>query len=280
MSISIKKARDFVYENGVLWERAAFAYLFDGGPLERVHQCLLCYKNPDGGWAHGLEHDIKTPESHPAALEYILGALVRDLDLPAGDLFSGSAAWVEAVRRDDGSLGNPPALLDYPLAPWWREWGGQSAPDSITGHLTRLGLVTPGLAQSTRAWAQTNLTLDKIQANEWLFMAYHAYDYFMNVNDFPGVEQYRQATINNIATCAAAMPETQFYSLMQFAGSPQSAVAQAIPQIVSRALDYLTSTQRDDGGWDDQHNMKHWQPSVTLIVLRALLRHGLLAGAG
>ena len=48
MAVSFKNARDFVYSNGVMWERALFGYLFQGMPLERVHQCLLCYKNTDG----------------------------------------------------------------------------------------------------------------------------------------------------------------------------------------------------------------------------------------
>jgi len=81
MAVSITKAREFVYENGSVWERTLFAYLFEGGSIERVHQCLLCYKNADNGFGHGLELDIKTPDSHPAALEYMLGLLVRDLNL-------------------------------------------------------------------------------------------------------------------------------------------------------------------------------------------------------
>ncbi|MBC7870443.1 MAG: hypothetical protein H7Y09_06355, partial [Chitinophagaceae bacterium] len=143
MAVSITKARDFVYENGSVWERALFAYLFENGSIERVHQCLLCYKNADNGFGHGLELDIKTPDSHPAALEYILGYLARDLGIPVGSLFDGTAQWLEGQLQEDGSLKNPASLHEYPHAPWWGEWGGQSAPDSITGNLTKLGVVTP-----------------------------------------------------------------------------------------------------------------------------------------
>lgn len=276
MTISVRKARDYVFGSGTLFERSLFSYVFEGGALARVHQCLLAYKNPDGGWGHGLEHDLKAPDSHPAALEYLL-TLIRDHDLPVDGLLDGTPAWLEHNRCDDGSLKNPQALADYPLAPWWAEWGGQKAPDSIVGNLTRLGLVTPSLAESTRRWAQANHTLDSIAANEWLFMAYHAFDYFMNVQDFPDLDSYRLATVQNIVECAINAPEKQYYTLFSFAPAPDAPVARALPDgLIERALDYLQATQRADGGWNDEHNMPHWQPSVTIGVLHTLQRYGRL----
>lgn len=274
MTVSIRKARDYVFNSGTLWERAMFSYLFDDGPLARVHQCLLCYKNPDNGWGHGLEHDLKVPDSHPAALEYLLGVL-RDFEIPAGNLLDGTPEWVARNQNADGSLKNPPTLKDYPIAPWWAEWGGQTAPDSIVGNLTRMGLVTPALAETTRRWVQANHSLEKIRANEWLFMAYHAYDYFMHVSDFPDIEQYRQAVIDNIVACATKMPEEQYYSFFAFAPTSDSPVARALPGgLLDKILDYLQATQRDDGGWSDQHNMPVWQPAVTMRVLYGLRRYG------
>lgn len=274
MGVSIRKARDYVFGSGALWERALFSYLFDDGPLARVHQCLLCYKNPDGGWGHGLEHDLRVPDSHPAALEYLLGVL-RDFEIPAGDLLAGTPEWVERHQNADGSLQNPSTLTDYPLAPWWAEWGGQTMPDSIVGNLTRMGLVTPALAESTRRWVQNHHSLDSIRANEWLFMNYHAYDYFMHVSDFPDVEAYRQAVIENIVTCASKMPEAQYYSFFTFAPGAESPAVRALPDgLLNRMLDYLEATQRDDGGWNDQHDMPAWQPAVTMTVLTVLRRYG------
>lgn len=275
MAVDLKKARDFVYGNGVLWERALFAYLFEDGSVTRLYACLHPYRNDDGGWGHGLEHDAKTPDSHPLALEYILGIFTRDIMIPAADLFDGAAAWCEANRSADGSLTNPASFFDYPHAPWWNA-GGQTMPDSITGNLTKLGKVTPGLATSTRAWVQRNLTLEHIRANEWLFMAYHAYDYYMNVDDFPDVEQYRAATVENIRTCAKNAPEKQWPVLLNFA-PPNGRVASAMPTLVTRSLDYLMASQRDDGGWSDEHDLIHWQPMTTITALHQLQRHGRIA---
>lgn len=275
MAVDLRKARDFVYANGTLFERALYAWLFEDGSVERVRQNLLCYKNPDGGWGHALEHDIRCPDSHPLALEYLLWIIVYT-GLPPGDLLDGTPQWVEASRAEDRSLRNPPATLDYPHAPWWGE-GGQTMPDSITGNLMRLGLCTDSLAASTRAWVQANLTLDKIRANEWLFMAYHAHDYFLAVNDFPDLQAHRTATIENILACAQQAPEKQYYTLLRFAPQPDSPVAQAAPPgLLERYLDYLMEAQQDDGGWNDEHGLPQWRPPVTIDVLLALRRYGRL----
>lgn len=273
MAVSLQRARDFIYQNGVLWERAAFAHLFEGGSLDRLHQCLLCYKNPDNGFGHALEHDIRTPESHPLALEFLLVALVRVLDIPTGPLLDGSAGWLAAQQQGDGTLRNPPSVLAYPHAPWWNE-GGQHIPVSMAGNLAKLGLLGGSLAEKTRTYVQKRYTPEKIAGNEWLFMAYHPLDYFFNVDDFPDLDAHRRATLDNIRACAEAMPEEQYSSLLQLAPSPQSPVAQAMPDLVARSLDHVMATQREDGGWPDQHNLPQWMPFTTLVNLRILRNHG------
>lgn len=269
MAVSLKKARDFVYANGVLWERALFGFLFEDRPLAHLHQALLSYKNPDCGWGHALEHDIRTPDSHPLSLEYLL-SILRITQVPIRTLLDGTPAWVEANQNPDGSLKNPPSVLDYPHAPWWNE-GGQSIPDSIVGNLIGLGMASPALAENTRKWVQTNLPLEKVKANEWLFMAYHAHDYFFHVNDFPDVETYRAATLANIIECAEKMPDKQYSVIFYFAMWPNGTVSKGIPQhLIDRSLDYLMDTQAEDGSWEDEHGLLHWFPYVTICNLLAL----------
>src|SRR5215813_1859484 len=98
MSVNMKKARDFVYANGMLWERALFATLFQGKSPDHLHQCLLAYKNPDGGFGHALEHDIRCPDSHPAALEFLL-LMLSQTGVSVGHLLDGTAAWLERQRQ-------------------------------------------------------------------------------------------------------------------------------------------------------------------------------------
>jgi hypothetical protein len=274
--VSIDNARCYVHAQGNLWERALWNYLFDNGSLERVHRCLIPYKNDDGGWGHGLEHDIKSPLSNPLMLEFLL-AVMRDTGLPPGDLFEGTPEWLESIQASDGSLTNPMDLLQYPHAQWWQE--GQTTPASTTGNLIKHGICPPEVRDKTKSWVQKNLDLDAIRENNWLFMAYHAYDYYFNEDDFTHIDEFREATLDNIYTTALSHEEQgelhKLFPLFQFAHGPDSIVAKNAPQgLIDRALDHLENSQREDGGWDDEHSLAYWQPYFSTIILLALRRFG------
>lgn len=276
MTISIDKARDFVYRNGTLFERALFAWLFDEGSEDRVRQIILCYKNPDNGFGHGFEHDLLTPQSNPLALEYLLTVL-KYTDFPVGNIFDGISDWVESQMQGDGFLQNPAQTREYPIAPWWQEDGGQNQPDSIVANLINFNQATPSLINKTKHWAKTNLTPEKIRANEWLFMAYHTIDFCFVVSDDSDFDEHRQATIDNLIQCAEKAPENQYYSLLPFV-VPNTPLADIFPQaMLSRYLDYLETAQQDNGCWLDQHDLPQWYPAITINVLLGLRRHGRLA---
>ena len=273
MPVDLAKARDYVYRSGTLFERALFAWLFDDGSLERLHQIILCYKNPDDGFGHGLEHDLKAPQSNPLALEYLLGVM-KHSGIPPGTVLAGTADWVESQMDADGSLRNPPDTRDYPLEWWWQEQGGQTMPDAIVGRLIHFGSAMPSLIQMTERWVLANCSPAKILENEWLFMAYHAFDFFFAVDVLPGLQQFRQATIDNVVACALAAPDNQVDSLFSFAPSPDSLVARALPDgFIDRCLDLLTDGQQEQGHWLDQHNLPQWYPMTTINVLLALRRY-------
>ena len=65
MAPNLKAARDYLYAHGTLWERALFAFHFEGASLARLQACLAVYQNEDGGYGHAFEHDIRCPDSHP-----------------------------------------------------------------------------------------------------------------------------------------------------------------------------------------------------------------------
>jgi hypothetical protein len=274
--VSVEKAGCYVHAHGNLWERALWGYLFANGSAQRVHACLLPYKNPDGGWGHGLEHDIRAPQSNPLMLEFLL-SVMRDTGLPPGAILDGTPEWLASIQKEDGSLSNPPGLEDYPRAQWWTE--GQTIPDSIAGNLIKLGLCPDEVRDRTRTWVGENVSLESIQQNNWLFMAYHPYDYFFNEDDFPEIETFREATLENIYQTALEHERKgelqKLFPFFQFADGPESLVARnAPPGLVDRILDTLQETQREDGGWDDEHGLTYWQPYFSTIILLALKRFG------
>jgi hypothetical protein len=274
MAISFKKARDFIYSRGALWERVLFAHLFEGAPLAHVLQCLACYKNPDGGWGHGIEPDIKTPDSHPLAMEFALH-IFRVTEINPRNLFNDAPEWLENNRAPDGSLHNPASIKRYPCAEWWQPTSGQSKPASIIGNLIRLGICTPTLAETTGKWAKEHLPLEKIEANDCLMCAYQAYDYYMHVEDFPDVERYRKAAVENVLQLTEEADSCQAYQFFLLAPSPGSEITGTAPKkLVKRMLDGLKVSQQDDGSWHDEHNLPHWYPWTTIVALNALRNYG------
>ncbi len=280
MSIDIEKARSYIHAHGLLWERALWDYLFDGGSLVRVHQTLLNYKNADGGFGHGLEHDIKCPQSNPLQLEFLF-SIIRDTDLPVGRILSGSSEWVASQQQQDGSLKNPKEVLSYPHAPWWgRESeptmaGGQAAPDSIVGNLIKHGQCSLETANRTKAWVEANVSLDSMAKDEWLFMTYHYFDYFMSVRDFPELDSFQEATIEAINRCAekhiADGEMAKAMAIFCFVPSPQSFMMAHVPEsIIAECLDYLENNQLEDGCWVDEHDLVYWQPYTSIKALLAL----------
>ncbi len=272
MAVDLKAARDFVYQNGSLWERALFAHLFQGGSVERVYDCIRPYKNPDNGFGHGFEPDARCPDSNPIALEFLL-SMMTTFGIPAGNLLDGTAAWVESVQNEDGTLRNPASLFDYPLAPWWAGWGGQTAPDSIVGNLGSYGLGSPTLRARTAAWADTHLTETHIAQNDWLFMAYHGFDYYFGiVTDHP---ERDQAVAANIRQCAASAKPEQYYQIFRYVPNPDWNDSIHIPDgVMNRMLDHLETAQQPDGSWHDEHVLPQWYPYTTILVLYGLLKHG------
>jgi hypothetical protein len=276
MMVSIEKARHFVYDKGLLWEKRLFDYLFCGGSLAKLHESLLCYKNTDGGWANGIEHDIKCPDSNPISLEFLL-TVIRDTSMPTGNLLDGTVEWLERNIDEDGSFKAPDTLYKYPHAWWMAKDINPTIPDSIVGNLKKLRLCTPVLEESAEQWVSENLTVEKVLANKWLFMAYHAFDYYSSIEESEKYYNAKQAMMRNILECAENATEKQYHTLFQFMKSRTDELYKYIPNnITDSFLDYLSMSQRDDGGWEDEHGLIYWQPYVTIQILCALKNFGII----
>lgn len=59
------KARDFILTNARMVERRLFDFHFVNGDRNGVYHAVYAYRNPDGGFGHGMEPDTASPESQP-----------------------------------------------------------------------------------------------------------------------------------------------------------------------------------------------------------------------
>ena len=81
------KARDFILINARMIERRLFEFHFANGDKKGVFHSVYAYRNPDGGFGHGMEPDTASPESQPLfsimALETLdeVGYLTKEIIL-------------------------------------------------------------------------------------------------------------------------------------------------------------------------------------------------------
>ena len=67
MSIDMDSARDFMATHARTLDRRRFELLDGGRDTAGALAALDGYRNPDGGYGWGLEGDLRSPESQPAA---------------------------------------------------------------------------------------------------------------------------------------------------------------------------------------------------------------------
>src|ERR1700712_4932256 len=155
MSIDLTAAETFVLANARVLERHRLAALH-GGDTAPVLAALAAYRNPDGGFGHALEPDVRAPESEPvgtfAALEVLEegGALDDEMVAPA-------AAWVGSIAAADGGLPFVlPTLERAPHAPWMVPVeGGSQMTYAIAALLHEAGSDEPWLQRGTEwCWRQ------------------------------------------------------------------------------------------------------------------------------
>jgi hypothetical protein len=46
--------------------------------------------------------------------------------------------------------------------------------------------------------------------------------------------------------------------------------------LLNELLNVLETSQREDGGWNDEHGLKHWQAYHTIFTLSVLRNYGWL----
>ncbi|ASS67995.1 hypothetical protein [Paenibacillus sp. RUD330] len=136
---SLDKARSFLLLNARLIDRLRFRFHWEEGSAEAVLQALKAYQNPDGGFGHALEPDIRCPHSQPVPLEVALD-VIAETGLRDKQLEEGMVQWLKASSLPQG--GWPIIRGDaagWPLSPWWE--GLDASAPSINPTGTLLGLL-------------------------------------------------------------------------------------------------------------------------------------------
>ena len=132
-------ARTFMLTNARLLERQLFLYCFENGPREPVLAALQAYQNPDGGFGHGLESDVRCPGSQTLAVEkaFEMLAMVGAMDHP---MVMKACDFLEKVSTAEGGVPFVlPASKGYPHTPWME--GPEHPPASLNPTASLVGML-------------------------------------------------------------------------------------------------------------------------------------------
>jgi hypothetical protein len=249
----VARAGGFVWCNARLLERALFAYIFVGGPAECVRRIVGAYQNPDGGFGHALEPDIRGPTSQPLHVEQALRAL-QAADIRDSDLAAGACDFLASVAADEGQVPIAlPTMLDYPRAAHWAELDPpDDSPNptaALVGLLLRQGAEHPWLERAT-AWCWRRLEAPITEA--------HAIRAALTFLQYAPERERAERLAVHIARQAIdaryflAEPDAPGYGLtpLHLVPSPDAVGRAAFSDsLIAAHLDRLLTSQQEDGGW-------------------------------
>lgn len=299
MSDAFAAGDRFLLNQARLLERRLFATCFLSQPSELVVHALLGYQNPDGGFGHALEPDIRCPASLPIYTEVAFQALAAGGALDQGaagrDVASGMVLRAcdflasTAVTADAGG-GVPPAsdvIESFPRAVHWTEWTyepGLNPTAGLVGVLYQLGVDHPwrdaGAAYCWHKLESEGLPGDAHSLSEVL-------TFLENVPDQERVAHHATGLAAHLRGVAMFNldPEAPGYGLTPLDLAPEAGSRWRSlfpPELIDAHLDRLLRRQQEDGGWPisweppSEAAVCEWRGLVTLKALRTLTSYGRL----
>jgi hypothetical protein len=262
MSTHLIAARSFMAGHARLLDRRRFELLFDGAHADPVLAALRAYRNRDGGYGHGLEPDLRAPESQPAAALHAFEVFADVAPITAPEA-AELCDWLDAVALPDGGL--PFALpIEDPsgCAPFWAQADPQVFSLQITtivaAHANRVAAHDPAVAGHPWLARATSCCLAAIDALE---AAPAAYELAFAVRLLDAVHDRADAAPGVLARLGEYVPDDG--RLRVVGGRPDEALrpldlapepgrpARTIldDAAVAADLERLATEQGEDGGW-------------------------------
>ncbi len=279
----LNSAAQFLAGSGRVLEKRRFDRLFGDGEAGPVRDAVAAYRNPDGGFGHGLEPDCRCPASQPAAVEHAFRILDEADDWDAA-LVAGACDWLQHnAATGGGATFVETSVQGWPHAPWWVPEEGRPASliatGLITGTLHARGAEHPWLARATEVmWSRID-ELSAPSAYEMLGVCR-----FLDCVPDRGRAQRAFDRVGPLlldGKLAALDPDEpgEVHSPLEFAPRSKSLARQLFDdKTITAHLDHLAAGQREDGGWT--FNWLEWSPAaasdwrgVLTVEALSVLRH-------
>jgi hypothetical protein len=281
MAIDRAAAETFVWSDARLVDRHRYAMLFGGGPPEPVVDALAGYRNPDGGFGHALEPDLRCPGSQPAATLYGL-EMLHEAGALDSELGRGARAWVASIAADDGGIPFAvPGFESYPHSPWWSPEPGSFLTFALAATLHAGGITGDDWLERADEWCWRSVQDGAEQTGYWLK---HACAFLDAVPD----EDRARAAIAELAgrigpgdVAPEGGGEGEALRALDLSPRPGSRSRKLVSDArVQAHLDAVEADQQGDGGWMFDwlawapEQITAWRGTVTIRALTWLRDNG------
>ncbi|HWF50075.1 MAG TPA: hypothetical protein VG294_05445 [Solirubrobacteraceae bacterium] len=274
MSIDRRAAADFIWSAARLVDRHRYGVLFADGPAGPVVEALRGYRNPDGGFGHALEPDLRCPASQPAPTLYALEVL-DEVDAAEGELARGARGWIARIAERDGGIPSAlPGFERYPHAPWFRHEPGSVLTFGLAATLHASGVTDDAWLARATSWCWRSIETMERPGAYWL-------KYACAFLDAVPDDQRARAAIASLAArfdISVIAPvggvEGEALRPLDLSPRPHSRSRGLFSEDQIEAhLDAVESEQQQDGGW--MFDWLAWSPAQTTdwrgyVTIRAL----------
>lgn len=282
MPIDLAAAERFIFESARLLDRHRAAVLLHDSPIEPVLAALRAYRNPDGGFGHGLEPDVRGPFSEPVST---LDALEVLLEIGARDdaMIDDAVAWLASIAFGDGSITMAmPSAADFPHAPWMvPSEGGSHLTFMLAAVLAEAGVSDPWLDRAG-AWCWERIESRHGLSGYWIKAGIGFLDGV--ADEGRALAALRRLGSQLEADGSIPVPGgTENERLRPLTLSPRPGLrsrALFTEAQINAELDAVEAGQQTDGGWSFDFlawcsgQELDWRGAVTLNALRTLRLHG------
>jgi hypothetical protein len=278
----LDRARTFVLTHGRLLDRLRLLHLSGEVVTDQVVAALDAYRNPDGGYGHALEPDLRSPHSETtstlAALE-----LLDDLGVHGSTQAVAALDWVGSVITDDGGV---PFMLraseGWPAAPWMAAADeGCHLTFGFVAQAAKHGLTPPWLGRA-QAWCDDRLDEPESLGGYNLKYALKLLD---ACDDDPLCEERIEGLKQHIrpdgTVPVAGGNDDEGLRPLVLSPHPDTCSRQLFADDqVAADLDALAAGQKNDGGWTFDWDAwcpgqeLEWRGALTVDALVTLTSHG------
>jgi hypothetical protein len=263
MSIDIPAASEFMTSQARVLDRRRFDWRRGSADAAALLAALDAYRNPDGGYGWGLEPDLRSPESQPAAAHHAFEvfAEVAPVIAPAA---ASLCDWLDSVTHEDGGL---PFALPLRTAagsgPWWIAADPEESSLQITSIVAakahRVAAHDPAVASHRWLQRATRYCLGEIgKLDESVF----AYVLSFSLQFLDAVQgEYPDEVATLVSRLSKLVPsdgrlrvrggaEDEGLHPLDLAPNPGHLARRLFSdEVIAADLERLAALQQEDGGW-------------------------------